>query len=103
MLFARVFVVAATCLMATTLQPRAAAALNVTLRWTATGDDGTSGTATQYDLRYSLAPITAQNFTSASAIPGVPAARGGSASGRSVAKEAIAEADCSSRTGATNR
>ena len=75
MLFARVFVVAATCLMATTLQPRAAAALNVTLRWTATGDDGTSGTATQYDLRYSLAPITAQNFTSASAIPGVPAPR----------------------------
>lgn len=75
MSFARMLVVAATCLIATTLDPRAAAALNVTLRWTATGDDGSSGTATQYDLRYSLSPITAQNFTSAIAIPGVPAPR----------------------------
>jgi hypothetical protein len=73
--FARAFVVAATCLIAATLEPRAAAALNVTLHWTATGDDGVTGTATQYDLRYSLSPITAQNFTSAIAIAGVPAPR----------------------------
>jgi hypothetical protein len=30
----------------------------VTLSWTATGDDGTNGTATSYDLRYAFAPIT---------------------------------------------
>jgi hypothetical protein len=30
----------------------------VPLTWTATGDDGTNGTATWYDLRYSTAPIS---------------------------------------------
>jgi FlgD Ig-like domain len=73
--FAREFVVAATCLIAGTLEPRAASALNVTLHWTATGDDGTTGTATQYEMRYSLSPITAANFGSAINIPGLPAPR----------------------------
>ncbi|MCC6544407.1 MAG: fibronectin type III domain-containing protein [Nitrospirae bacterium] len=30
--------------------------------WTAPGDDGVSGTATSYDLRYSTSPITDNNF-----------------------------------------
>jgi hypothetical protein len=45
-----------------------------TLLWTAPGDDGTSGTATAYDLRYSTSPITSSNFGSASVIqlPPIP-------------------------------
>ena len=39
-----------------------------TLRWTATGDDGTTGTATRYDLRYATSPITAANFSAATPI-----------------------------------
>jgi hypothetical protein len=35
------------------------------LSWTATGDDGNTGRATRYELRYSTAPITAANFGSA--------------------------------------
>lgn len=38
---------------------------SVTLTWTAPGDDGNVGTATQYDLRYSTSAITAANFASA--------------------------------------
>jgi hypothetical protein len=37
----------------------------VTLGWTATGNDGNSGTAFIYDIRYSTAPITAENFDAA--------------------------------------
>lgn len=32
------------------------------LNWTSPGDDGTAGTASAYDLRYSTSPITAANF-----------------------------------------
>lgn len=42
-----------------------ASADSVTLAWTAPGDDGNTGTATAYDVRYSTAPITAGNFASA--------------------------------------
>ena len=35
------------------------------LSWTAPGDDGTGQPVTKYDLRYSLLPITASNFNSA--------------------------------------
>src|SRR5262249_27579751 len=45
---------------------------NVTLRWTATGDDGSSGMASAYDMRYSTSPITAANFASATAVPVQP-------------------------------
>ena len=31
---------------------------NLTLNWTAPGDDGSTGTATSYDLRYSTTPIS---------------------------------------------
>ena len=43
------------------------------LRWTATGDDGTGGTATSYDIRYSKLPITDGNFELASQAVGEPA------------------------------
>jgi hypothetical protein len=73
--FARCLVVAATCFIAGTLQPRSAAATDLTLRWTATGDDGLIGTASQYDLRYAFVPLTAQNFTSAIVVTGLPVPR----------------------------
>lgn len=34
----------------------------LTLHWTATGDDGASGTAARYDVRYDLAPIDGSSF-----------------------------------------
>jgi hypothetical protein len=40
---------------------------------TAPGDDGNVGTATAYDIRYSLQPITTSNFNSAISISGLPA------------------------------
>ena len=43
------------------------------LVWTAPGDDGAVGTATNYDLRMSTAPIDGSNFTSALQIGGMPA------------------------------
>ncbi|MBK7142979.1 MAG: fibronectin type III domain-containing protein [bacterium] len=44
----------------------------VTLTWTAPGDDGNSGTATQYDIRYSTTAITAANFGSATQVASEP-------------------------------
>lgn len=37
----------------------------MTLSWTAPGDDGSTGTAAQYDFRYSTVPITETNWHSA--------------------------------------
>ncbi|MHC4600536.1 MAG: hypothetical protein ACYS47_16190, partial [Planctomycetota bacterium] len=39
------------------------------LAWTAVGDDGATGTASSYEVRYSLAVITAGNFASATLFP----------------------------------
>jgi len=44
----------------------------ITLSWTAPGDDGTSGTATTYDVRYSTSPITSGNWGSATQATGEP-------------------------------
>ena len=38
---------------------------SVKLKWTAPGDDGTVGRASQYDLRYATFAITAANFATA--------------------------------------
>ena len=46
---------------------------SVNVTWTAPGDDGSVGTATSYDLRYSTSPITAGNFDAATPAVGVPA------------------------------
>jgi hypothetical protein len=45
---------------------------SVILGWTAPGDDGSVGTASSYDLRYSVAPITSGNFASAIPVPVQP-------------------------------
>ena len=43
------------------------------LNWTAVGDDGNSGTATLYELRYSTSPITDASWASATQVSGEPA------------------------------
>lgn len=48
---------------------------SITVTWTAPGDDGDSGRASQYDLRYSTSPITSANFSSAIAVSGLAAPR----------------------------
>lgn len=46
---------------------------SITVRWTAPGDDGTTGTASSYDIRYSTSTITTSNWGSASQATGEPA------------------------------
>ena len=46
---------------------------SIDLSWTAPGDDGNTGTATSYDVRYSTAPITDANWSSATQVTGEPA------------------------------
>ncbi len=62
----------------TTLAATPAGANAIALTWTSVGDDGTTGTAAQYDIRYSTSPITAANFSSATSVatPPVPKAAG---------------------------
>lgn len=43
-----------------------------TLRWTTTGDDGLTGSATSFDLRYATFPLTSANFYSGAAVVGEP-------------------------------
>lgn len=45
---------------------------SMTVRWTAPGDDGTTGTATSYDVRYSTSAITSANWGSALQATGEP-------------------------------
>ena len=47
-------------------------ATHVKLSWTAPGDDGSEGTASGYDIRYSTNPINETNFSSASQATGEP-------------------------------
>ncbi len=42
------------------------------VRWTAPGDNGLTGTATSYDLRYSTSPITSYNWGSATQVANEP-------------------------------
>ncbi|UCD17371.1 MAG: fibronectin type III domain-containing protein [Candidatus Zixiibacteriota bacterium] len=46
---------------------------SVTLAWTAPGDDGNSGTASQYDIRYATWPITDTNWAAATQVISEPA------------------------------
>lgn len=48
----------------------------LSVRWTAPGDDGATGTATSYDIRYSTSAITSANWASATSITGEPAPLG---------------------------
>src|SRR5882762_8159430 len=45
---------------------------SVQLSWTTPGDDGLTGTASQFDLRYSTSAITSANFGSATRWVGTP-------------------------------
>jgi len=45
---------------------------SVMLTWTAPGDDGNAGAATQYDIRYSTLPITLADWASATECTGEP-------------------------------
>ena len=45
---------------------------SMSIRWTAPGDDGTTGTATSYDVRYSTSAITTGNWGSATPVTGEP-------------------------------
>jgi len=45
---------------------------SVTLSWTTPGDDSLTGTASQFDVRYSTSPITAATFASATRFLGTP-------------------------------
>jgi hypothetical protein len=42
---------------------------SITLAWRAPGDDGSTGTAKSYDIRYSTSEITAANFAAALKVP----------------------------------
>jgi len=44
----------------------------VTLDWIATGDNGNTGTAFLYDIRYSVEPITEENFETATQVENTP-------------------------------
>lgn len=57
----------------TDLAVPSATATTATLTWTAPGNDGMVGRATEYDLRYSLTEITEGTWDSATRIPGLPA------------------------------
>lgn len=48
---------------------------SVLLTWTATGDDGSTGVASRYDVRYSASIITSANFASATALANPPSPR----------------------------
>ena len=45
---------------------------SIKLTWTASGDDNNTGTATSYDIRFSTAPISDGNFSSATQVSGEP-------------------------------
>jgi len=46
---------------------------SVTLTWTAPGDNGSTGTASVYDIRYALFPIDEENWEAATGVDGEPA------------------------------
>lgn len=67
MSFIRFFFAVGVCLTAVSSQ-----AASIVLHWTAPGDDGTFGRASQYDLRYSSVPITNANWSTATRVGGLP-------------------------------
>jgi phosphodiesterase/alkaline phosphatase D-like protein len=72
---ARMLAIAIACVgVAAALPAQAQTTWNsVTLSWTTPGDDSLSGTASQFDVRYSTSPITGANFASATRFAGTPA------------------------------
>jgi hypothetical protein len=56
----------------TEMYARAPTASTIALVWLAPGDDGSTGQASSYDLRYSRSIITEQNWDSATPVTGLP-------------------------------
>ena len=54
------------------LQTTDSTGTSITLAWTAPGDDGNQGTASEYDIRYSVSTITEANWNSAIQVIGEP-------------------------------
>jgi outer membrane protein assembly factor BamB len=52
----------------TDLASSASTTNSITLTWTAPGDDGNTGTASEYDIRYSTSPITEANWNAAATL-----------------------------------
>ncbi len=59
----------------TTLSATSLNSSSIRLNWTAVGDDGNSGTASSYDIRYSTSLINASNWSAATQVSGEPAPR----------------------------
>jgi hypothetical protein len=57
----------------TTLAVTGTTGNSIAVRWTSPGDDGTTGTAASYDIRYSTSAITSSNWGSATQATGEPA------------------------------
>ncbi len=57
----------------TDLSAVSSTATTVTLSWTSPGNDGTTGTASQYDLRYATTSITEQTWAAAIRVADLPA------------------------------
>ncbi len=56
----------------TNLQATSPTQHTMLLTWTATGDDGNTGTASLYDIRYSTQPLTDQTWENATQVTGEP-------------------------------
>jgi len=56
----------------TTLAVTGTTGTTIATRWTAPGDDGSTGTAASYDIRYSTSPITSANWGTATQATGEP-------------------------------
>ncbi len=54
------------------LNPSEATYNSINLNWTAVGDDGITGIATSYDIRYAISPITEATWSSATLAIGEP-------------------------------
>lgn len=73
---ARLLVVCGAALLAAALAPSASLADSVALVWTAPGDDGSSGRASAYEMRYSENPVNADTvgwWASATSVGAIPA------------------------------
>jgi hypothetical protein len=67
-----IFAILAILMISVSAYALPAGATFVTLQWTSPGDDSLTGTASQYDIRYSTAPITEANWGTAVQVSGEP-------------------------------
>ena len=72
LIFPLIFFTSATNAATKGLAVAAASSNSIDLTWTAPGDDSATGSATQYDLRYSTSTITEVNWSSATQAVGEP-------------------------------